>query len=81
MEVLAGAIIPLSFFPEVLQKIFLLLPFHFLIYLPMKIYLGKIPLSQIPFDLMKEAGWTVGFALLNLLIWRRGIRQYMAMGD
>jgi ABC-2 type transport system permease protein len=81
MEVLAGAIIPLSFFPEVLQKIFLLLPFQFLIYLPMKIYLGKISPTQIPFELFKEAGWIVGFGILNLFIWRRGVRQYVAMGD
>jgi ABC-2 type transport system permease protein len=81
MEVLAGAIIPLSFFPGILQKIFLLLPFHFLIYLPMNIYLGKIPLIQAPFELLKEAGWITGFGLLNLFIWRKGVRQYVAYGD
>lgn len=81
MEVVAGAIIPLSFFPQMLQKLFLLLPFPFLIYLPMRIYLGKIPLSEIHLELLKEAGWVVGFALLNLFIWRKGIRQYVAMGD
>jgi ABC-2 type transport system permease protein len=81
MEVLAGAIIPLSFFPEILQKIFLLLPFHFLIYLPMKIYLGKIPLIQALPELLKEIGWITGFGLLNLFIWRKGIRQYVAHGD
>jgi ABC-2 type transport system permease protein len=81
MEVLAGAIIPLSFFPEVLQKIFLLLPFQFLIYLPMRIYLGKICLTHIPFEILREGGWIVGFGILNLFVWRRGIRQYVAMGD
>ena len=81
MEVLAGAIIPLSFFPEILQKIFLLLPFHFLIYLPMNIYLGKISLIQASFELLNEIGWITGFALLNLFIWRKGVRQYIAHGD
>jgi len=81
MEVLAGAIIPLSFFPGVLQRVFLLLPFQFLIYLPMNLYLGKMPLIQVPFELLKEAGWITGFGLLNLLIWRIGVRQYVAQGD
>jgi ABC-2 type transport system permease protein len=81
MEVLAGAIIPLSFFPGILQKIFLLLPFHFLISLPMNIYLGKIPFIQAPFELFKEIGWITGFGLLNLFIWKKGIRQYVAHGD
>jgi ABC-2 type transport system permease protein len=81
MEVVGGAIIPLSFFPQILQKIFMLLPFPFLIYLPMRIYLGKIPVSQVHPELLKEGGWILGFALLNVLIWRKGIRQYVAMGD
>lgn len=81
MEVVGGAIIPPSFFPQILQKIFLLLPFPFLIYLPMRIYLGKIPLDHIPIEFLKEIGWIAGFALLNLVMWKRGIRQYVSMGD
>jgi ABC-2 type transport system permease protein len=81
MEVIGGAIIPLSFFPQILQKACLLLPFHFLIYLPMRIYLGKIPLDQVSAELLKEVSWIVGFALLNFMIWKKGIRQYVAMGD
>jgi len=81
MEVVAGAIVPLSFFPQILQKVFLSLPFPFLIYLPMRIYLGKIPLDAIVFEMMKEGLWIVGLALLNLAIWKKGIRQYVAMGD
>ena len=81
MEVVSGAIIPLSFFPGMLQKIFFLLPFPFLIYLPMRIYLGKIPLTQVPLELLNEAGWIVGLALLNVILWKRGIQQYVAMGD
>jgi ABC-2 type transport system permease protein len=81
MEVVGGAIIPLSFFPQVLHKIFDFLPFPFLIYLPMRIYLGKISINHIPIEFLREIGWIVGFGLLNLVIWRRGIRQYVAMGD
>jgi ABC-2 type transport system permease protein len=81
MEVVGGAIIPLSFFPQILQKIFLFLPFPFLIYLPMRIYLGKIPLDQVSLELSEEGGWIVGLALLNLILWKKGVRQYVSMGD
>ena len=81
MEVVGGAIIPLSFFPQILQDIFLLLPFPFLIYLPMRIYLGKIPLGEIPFELLKEMAWIAALGLVNLVLWRRGLRQYVSMGD
>jgi ABC-2 type transport system permease protein len=81
MEVAGGAIIPLSFFQGPLHTIFLALPFPFLIYLPMRIYLGKIPIEAIPWELVKEALWIAGLALLNRVVWKQGIRQYVAMGD
>jgi ABC-2 type transport system permease protein len=81
MEVVGGAIIPLSLFPELIRDIFLLLPFPFLIYLPMRIYLAKIPLSEIPFELLKEITWIGALALVNLVLWKRGLRQYVSMGD
>jgi ABC-2 type transport system permease protein len=81
MEVLGGAIIPISFFPHLLEKIFLSLPFQFLIYIPMKIYLGKIPMSQVPLEMVKEVGWIVGLAVINGVLWKRGVRQYVSMGD
>jgi ABC-2 type transport system permease protein len=81
MEVVGGAIIPLSFFPEIIQKIFLLLPFPFLIYLPMRIFLGKIPLAEIPLELLKEVAWIGALGLVNLVLWKHGLRQYVSMGD
>ncbi len=81
MEVAGGAIIPLSLFPGLIEKVFLALPFPFLIYLPMRIYLGKIPLEAIPWELAKEAAWIAGLVAANRAVWRRGLRQYAAMGD
>jgi ABC-2 type transport system permease protein len=81
MQILGGAIIPLSFFPHILQKVFLFLPFPFLIYLPMRIYLGKIALHQLPAEFLKEALWISGLAIFNMVMWKKGIRRYAAMGD
>jgi ABC-2 type transport system permease protein len=81
MEIIGGAIIPLSFFPQILQKIFFLLPFPFLIYLPMNIYLGKIPFEEILTEFIKEGGWILGLSILNFIIWKKGIHRYVAMGD
>jgi ABC-2 type transport system permease protein len=81
MEVVGGAIIPLSFFPQILQDIFQFLPFPFLIYLPMRIYLGKIPQGEIPLELLKEMAWIAALVLVNVVLWKRGLRQYVSMGD
>lgn len=81
MEVVAGAIIPLSFFPRTLHDLFLLLPFPLMIYLPMRIYLGKIAVAQVPFELCKGIIWIVFLVFLYRHLWARGMRQYVSMGD
>jgi len=81
MEVVGGAIIPLSFFPGILQKIFGFLPFPYLIYLPMRIYLNKIAPEEIFGELIKEGLWILTLAIVNMVVWKKGIRQYVAMGD
>jgi ABC-2 type transport system permease protein len=81
MEVVGGAIIPLSFFPGILQKVFGFLPFPYLIYLPMNIYLNKIAPGQISEEFIKEGLWILGLAIVNLVVWKKGVRQYVSMGD
>jgi len=60
MEVAGGAIIPLSFFPGLLQKVFALLPFPYLVYFPMRIYLNKIEFTEILPELVRAAVWMAG---------------------
>lgn len=81
LEVAGGAIIPISFFPSLLQKIFLSLPFPFIIYFPMRIYLGKIDPETILGEFIKEILWIAGLGIFNLWLWQKGIRHYSAMGD
>lgn len=81
MEVVGGAIIPLSFFPPTLQKAFALLPFPYLVYFPMQIYLDKIDLAEILAQLARIAAWMALLAGLNAVLWRKGLSRYTAMGD
>ncbi len=81
LEVLGGSIIPLSLFPTIFHSFLILLPFQYLIYLPMEIYLGKITIEQTGWEFLKEAGWISVLGLVNYKIWKRGVKQYVAMGD
>jgi ABC-2 type transport system permease protein len=81
MEVVGGAMIPISLFPPMLQKVFSFLPFPYMIYLPMRIFLNKIELNDVPLELFKEGLWIIGLGLLNVMAWKNGLRQYVAMGD
>jgi ABC-2 type transport system permease protein len=81
LEVAGGAIIPLSFFPLVVQKAFGLLPFPYLVYFPMQIYLNKIDLAESLAQLARIAGWMAVLAGVNVILWRKGLSRYTAMGD
>jgi ABC-2 type transport system permease protein len=81
MAVAGGALIPLALFPAGVRAVLEWLPFYFLLYFPMQIYLGKIAPHEIAPGFGKELIWIAGLALANWMIWKRGIRHYVAMGD
>src|SRR5208283_155652 len=42
LELFSGLLLPISFFPQIFQKVFGVLPFEYISYIPMLIYLGKL---------------------------------------
>lgn len=79
-EVASGVVVPLSLFPDVLQHIFRALPFQYVIYVPVQIFLGKWSAPQ---SMQELAGGFVWLALLMGLchiIWKKGIYLYQAEG-
>ncbi|UCF30862.1 MAG: ABC-2 family transporter protein [bacterium] len=81
MEVVGGAIIPLSFFPDIVQRVFMATPFPYMVYIPMQTWLGRIGPGEAAAALGRSAAWAVALGLINLVLWRRGVRQYVSMGD
>src|SRR5690606_19992585 len=55
-DVTAGVFLPLSFFPEVLQKILFFLPFQFITYLPTRVYIGEYELAGITLSMAEAVG-------------------------
>lgn len=55
-DISAGVFIPLSFFPDVLQKILFFLPFQFITYLPTRVYIGDYELAGIHLSLGEAVG-------------------------
>ncbi len=75
---LSGYIAPLSVFPPGLREIIQWTPFPYLIYFPASILVG------LPVDFWRGVltmiGWSLVFFALNRWLWRKGLRQYSAMG-
>lgn len=80
LSFLTGQLIPLSFFPDSVQKLFELLPFSSMVYTPIMIYLGKYNQTELIFVLMKQVVWIVILYLLGSLIWRQVTKRLVVLG-
>lgn len=80
MSFLTGQLIPLAFFPEVVQKIFDFLPFSSMIYAPVMIYLGKYSGNQLAFVLARQLLWIVILYALGSLIWKKVTKRLIVLG-
>lgn len=78
MEFATGAMFPLDMLPALWQKIVFLTPFPYLLYVPLKIYLGKD--GNALNHLLFGAIWVVIFGILAKVIWSRGLKSYEAEG-
>lgn len=76
----AGNYFPLDILPTTVFKIFEILPFSYLIYFPVKIYLGQIALDEILRGFLIMLIWTGVFFILVQLVWNKGLKEYTAQG-
>jgi ABC-2 type transport system permease protein len=80
INILAGTIIPLTLFPDWLQRIVLILPFKGMAYTPLAIYVGEIDGSAIWMNILGQFAWGIGLVLLTRLLWLRARRRIEIQG-
>ncbi len=76
----AGGLFPLDILPRPLFIFFQLLPFPYLLYTPMKLYLGTLNINQSFLSLLIGGLWTIGTWIIAKHIWRKGLKLYGAEG-
>jgi len=79
-DLLGGAIVPLPFLPEGLRKIAELTPFASMQNVPLRIFSGDIPLSEIPGVMGLQAFWAAALILAGYLLTRNGLRRAVILG-
>lgn len=79
-DLLSGQVIPLLFFPGLLQKIVLALPFAAIYSTPLLIYIGKISPQSYASALLAQVGWLALFTVLGFVIWRAAQRRLVVQG-
>lgn len=76
----SGFLIPLDLFPPAVTAVLRYLPFRSLLAFPLELLLGRLDPAAVAEGLLLQVAWTLFFFGLMLLLWRRGIRQYSAVG-
>lgn len=83
-DMFAGVYIPLSFFPEIFQKMFFFLPFQFMTYVPIRVFLGSYELAGVSLSIPQIVGIQAVAVLVMLgfseVLWRLGIKRFTGVG-
>ncbi|HEX8965433.1 MAG TPA: ABC-2 family transporter protein [Patescibacteria group bacterium] len=76
----SGGIFPLDILPKPFFIFFQILPFPYLLYFPIKLYLGQLSILEIILGFLASGIWL--FLLFKFLQWgwQKGLKQYTAQG-
>lgn len=79
-QLLSGALIPLVFFPDLVQKIIQVLPFSSIIYTPVMIYLGKLSGEDTIYFILLQLFWLMAMVLLSRTVWKAVVKSLTILG-
>jgi len=79
-EFLSGAVFPIDILPVAIQNVLYSLPFPYLMFFPLQVYLGKLSLQATLQGLAISGMWMVVLIVLMDRMWAKGIKKYSAVG-
>jgi len=83
-DLCAGALVPLTLFPDFIQKILFFLPFQFVAYVPTRVFIGSYELAgislSVPCVVGMQAVAVVVMFLVYKLLWYLGIKKFTGVG-
>ncbi|HEV8021246.1 MAG TPA: ABC-2 family transporter protein [Candidatus Lustribacter sp.] len=79
-DLLGGQIVPLLFFPAVVQQAVFALPFAAMFSTPLLIYIGRIPPERYAEVMALQVLWIVVLAAVSTVMWRAGTRRVVVQG-
>jgi len=69
LELFSGLLIPISFFPHIFQTVFAFMPFQYISYIPVLLYLGKISGVGILKALGIQIFWVAAMVAIGHALW------------
>jgi ABC-2 type transport system permease protein len=80
LEFASGAYFPLDILPQIIFGILFRLPFFYIIYFPISIYLGKFTIGENIFYIGLQIIWIALLVLLTNIVWQQGLKRYSGEG-
>jgi ABC-2 type transport system permease protein len=80
ISILAGSIIPLSFFPEIIANVLRFLPFASMTYTPVMIIMQRIQGETLMLALLLQVIWIIILGFLSHQLWRFSMRRLKVHG-
>ncbi len=77
----SGTLFPLDILPKIIQNIMYLTPLPYLSFVQTQIFLGRISRADWPLILSGLIFWMLSLGLIAIYLWRKGLRNYSAMGN
>jgi ABC-2 type transport system permease protein len=79
--ILSGRLVPLQLMPEWVESLAVWFPFKWTFQFPIEVMIGRLDTFQVLTGLATQAAWTAGLGLFFVLVWRRAVRRYEAVGN
>lgn len=76
----AGSIIPLDLFPDYARAIAQFLPFQYLIYFPVKVFLGQVDDRAWFVGIIAMVAWIAALFVVVQILWPRALKKYESVG-
>lgn len=77
---LGGIVAPTVLLPGVMGTLAKLLPFRYMVAFPVEVLIGLIDGGAVLTGFAIQAGWLALSIVLSVIMWRRGLRHYTAVG-
>lgn len=80
VRLLSGGLIPLVFFPKVVQQVFEFLPFKSMVFTPVMILLGKYSPREMVIVFLQQLFWIVILMIVNYIVWKKAVHRLTIQG-
>ena len=80
LTLLSGAVVPFAMFPDVLARIFELLPFQYIVHVPVSIYMGILSTTEALISIGFQIMWVIILWLLATVFYSIAIKKVVVQG-